>query len=322
MIAPYDVRNGGFTGGGINSVTKSGTNEWHASAYMYTKSPELQGHRVRDYVGQVSEFSNRQYGVSLSGPIVKNKLFFFVNGELDRQDEPISNRLADSRVSAADLDDLAKFLGDQFNYNPGGYDLSKTETRADRLTARIDWNINDRNTFSLKYYYLKSYNTNAPSTSGAPANGRGPNAYAMPFSSSYYRTNNDFNIVMADWNSTINDHMSNTLKVGYSRLRDYRDMDGGFFPQVDILKDGSSYTVFGTEANSYNNQLDTDIFQIQDNFTMNYGRHQITVGTQSDYRTFKNGFAQNYPGSWVFSRSTTLSSTCWPRRITWLRTAI
>ena len=95
MIAPYDVRNGGFTGGGINSVTKSGTNEWHASAYMYTKSPELQGHRVRDYVGQVSEFSNRQYGVSLSGPIVKNKLFFFVNGELDRQDEPISNRLAD-----------------------------------------------------------------------------------------------------------------------------------------------------------------------------------------------------------------------------------
>ena len=301
MIAPYDVRNGGFTGGGINSVTKSGTNEWHASAYMYTKSPELQGHRVRDYVGQVSEFSNRQYGVSLSGPIVKNKLFFFVNGELDRQDEPISNRLADSRVSAADLDDLAKFLGDQFNYNPGGYDLSKTETRADRLTARIDWNINDRNTFSLKYYYLKSYNTNAPSTSGAPANGRGPNAYAMPFSSSYYRTNNDFNIVMADWNSTINDHMSNTLKVGYSRLRDYRDMDGGFFPQVDILKDGSSYTVFGTEANSYNNQLDTDIFQIQDNFTMNYGRHQITVGTQSDYRTFKNGFAQNYPGSWVFS---------------------
>ena len=301
MIAPYDVRNGGFTGGGINSVTKSGTNEWHASAYMYTKSPELQGHRVRDYVGQVSEFSNRQYGVSLSGPIVKNKLFFFVNGELDRQDEPISNRLADSRVSAADLDDLAKFLGDQFNYNPGGYDLSKTETRADRLTARIDWNINDRNTFSLKYYYLKSYNTNAPSTSGAPANGRGPNAYAMPFSSSYYRTNNNFNIVMADWNSTINDHMSNTLKVGYSRLRDYRDMDGGFFPQVDILKDGSSYTVFGTEANSYNNQLDTDIFQIQDNFTMNYGRHQITVGTQSDYRTFKNGFAQNYPGSWVFS---------------------
>ncbi len=301
MVAPFDVRNGGFTGGGINSVTKSGTNEWHASAYMYTKSPELRGYRVSDYIGDVSEFTDRQYGVSLSGPIIKNKLFFFVNGELDRQDEPITNRLADSRVSAADLDDISKFLVDQFGYNPGSYDLSKTQTRADRLTARIDWNINEKNTFSLKYYYLKSYNTNSPSTSGAPANGRGPNAYAMPFSSTYYRSNNNFNIVMADWNSTINDHMSNTLKVGYSRLRDFRDMDGGFFPQVDILKDGSSYTVFGTEANSYNNQLDTDIFQIQDNFTMNFGNHQITVGTQSDYRSFKNGFAQDYPGSWVFS---------------------
>lgn len=301
MIAPYDVRNGGFTGGGINSVTKSGTNEWHASAYMYTKSPELQGRRVRDYIGQVSEFTNRQYGVSLSGPILRNKLFFFVNGELDRQDNPITNRLADSRVTAADLNDLSSFLRDQFDYTPGTYDLSKTETRADRITARVDWNINSKNTFSLKYYYLKSYNTNAPSTSGAPKNGRGPNAFSMPFSSSYYRTNNNFNILMADLNTTVNDHMSNSLKVGYSRLRDFRDMDGGFFPQVDILKDGSSYTVFGTEANSYNNQLDTDIFQIQDNFTMNFGKHQITVGTQSDYRTFKNGFAQNYPGSWVFS---------------------
>ena len=100
----------------------------------------------------------------------------------------------------------------------------------------------------------------------------------------------------------INDRMSNYLKIGYSRLRDYRDMDGGYFPQVDILDGGNNaYTTFGTEANSYNNQLNTDIWQIQDNFLMNFGKHQITVGTQSDYRAFKNGFAQNYPGSWVFN---------------------
>lgn len=302
MIAPYDVRNGGFTGGGINSVTKSGTNEWHASAYMYTKSPELRGYRVRDYIAPVTEFTNRQYGVSLSGPILKNKLFFFVNGEIDRQENPINYTTANSAADAGVLSDLASFLGKELNYNPGSFDVSKYETHADRITARIDWNINAKNTFSLKYYYLKSYTSNSPSTSGAPRNGRGPNAYAIPFSSAFYRTNNNFNIIMADLNTTVNDHMSNTLKVGYSRLRDFRDMDGGFFPQVDILDgNGNSYTVFGTEANSYNNQLDTDIFQIQDNFTMNFGKHQITVGTQSDYRTFKNGYAQNYPGSWVFS---------------------
>lgn len=301
MIAPYDVRNGGFTGGGINSVTKAGTNEWEASLYFYKKSPSMRGYRVKDYTANISEFKNNQYGVSLGGPIIKNKLFFFVNGELDRQENPINFTTKNSVPTAAEMDDLKSFLNKELNYNPGSYDLTKRETYGDRITARIDWNINTKNTLSVKYYYLKSYNTNSPSTSGTPTNGRGPNAYAIPFSSSFYRTNNNFHIVMADLNTIINSKMSNTLKVGYSRLRDFRDMDGGYFPQVDILKDGNSFTVFGTEANSYNNQLDTDIYQIQDNFTINAGKHQITIGTQSDYRSFLNGFAQNYPGAWVFS---------------------
>jgi len=302
MIAPFDVRNGGFTGAGINSVTKSGSNEYHASAYMYTKSPSMMGYRVKDEVIGVSEFSNHQYGISLSGPIIKNKLFFFVNGEMDRQENPISYTTENSEASADVLQDLSEFLESNLNYNPGKFNVNKSNTQADRITARLDWNINQKNVLSVKYYYLKSFNTNNPSTSGAPTNGRGPNAYSIPFSSTFYRTNNNFNIWMADLNTTINDRMTNYLKIGYSRLRDYRDMDGGYFPQVDILNgDNQAYTTFGTEANSYNNKLDTDIWQIQDNFIMNLGKHQITIGTQSDYRTFKNGFAQNYPGSWLFN---------------------
>lgn len=303
MIAPYDVRNGGFTGAGINSVTKSGTNEFHASAYMYTKSPSMMGYRVKDELLNVSEFSNHQYGISLSGPIIKNKLFFFINGEMDRQENPITYTTARSVADSGVLADLSSFLVDKLGYNPGEFDVSKTNTQADRITARLDWNINSKNVLSVKYYYLNSFNTNSPSTSGAPANGRGPNEYAIPFSSCFYRTHNNFNIVMADLNTTINDKMSNYLKIGFSALRDFRDMDGGYFPQVDILEPttGNAYTTFGTEANSYNNQLDTNIWQIQNNFLMNFGKHQITIGTQSDYRTFKNGFAQNYPGSWVFA---------------------
>ena len=302
MIAPYDVRNGGFTGAGINSVTKSGDNEFHVSAYMYTRSPALRGYRVKDEILNVSEFSNRQYGLSVSGPLVKNKLFYFLNAEMDRQENPINYTTANSEVEASVLQDLSNFLVDNFNYNPGKFDVSKRNTEADRITARLDWNINSKNVFSLKYYYLKSFNTNNPSTSGAPANGRGPNQYAIPFSSTFYRANNNFNIIMADLNTIINDRMSNYFKIGYSRIRDFRDMDGGFFPQVDILtKDGTqAYTTFGTEANSYNNQLDTDIWQIQDNLVINLNKHQLTLGTQSDYRKFRNGFAQNYPGAWVF----------------------
>ncbi len=305
MIAPYDVRNGGFTGAGINSVTKSGTNNFRASAYMYVKSPDLMGYRIKDEILDVTEFSNKQYGVSISGPIIKNKLFFYINGEIDRQELPITYTTANSAVDPAHLKDLSVFLNEQFGYNPGSFDLTKRNTEADRLTVRLDWNINSRNALSLKYYYLKSFNTNNPSTSGAPLNGRGPNEYAIPFTSAFYRGNNNFNIVIADLNTTISDNMSNYFKIGYSALRDFRDMDGGFFPQVDILNGNAgnlmAYTTFGTEANSYNNRLNTDIFQIQDNFVINQGKHQITIGTQSDYRSFSNGFAQNYPGAWVFS---------------------
>jgi hypothetical protein len=305
MIAPYDVRNGGFTGAGINSVTKSGTNDVHASAYYYVKSPALVGYRIKNNVLPVSEFSNKQYGLSISGPIIKNKLFFYLNGELDRQETPITYTTDNSLAKAATLQGISDFLNQQLNYSPGSYNLAKYNTQADRLTARLDWNVNSKNALSLKYYHLKSFTTNKPSTSGAPKNGRGPNEYAIPFSSVFYRSNNNFDIVIMDLNTTINSEMSNYFKVGYSRLRDFRDMDGGFFPQVDILNgDGTNLmamTTFGTEGNSYNNKLNTDIWQIQNNFVWNKGNHQLTLGTQSDFRKFANGFAQNYPGAWVFT---------------------
>ena len=304
MIAPFDVRNGGFTGAGINSVTKSGSNDFHASAYTYVKSPDLMGYRVKDQIQSVSDFTNRQSGISLSGPILKNKLFFFLNGEMDRQENPITYTTKNSAVDPAVLQDLSNFLNEEFGYSPGSYDMTKYNTHADRITARLDWNLNSKNALSIKYYYLKSFNTNSPSSSGAPLNGRGPNQYAIPFSSCFYRTNDNFNILIADLNTIINDKMTNYFKVGYSAIRDFRDMDGGYFPQVDILNGGSplqAYTTFGTEANSYNNQLNTDIWQIQDNFIINLNKHQITIGTQSDYRSFKNGYAQNYPGAWVFN---------------------
>ena len=314
MIAPYDVRNGAFTGAGINSVTKSGSNQWHASAYMYTKSPSMTGYRQKDDINTVTEFSNHQYGISLSGPIIKNKLFFYLNGEMDRQEKPVNykpratkNDEVTGEFSFADaqtLEQLSQLLQTKFDYNPGTYNVGSIPTEADRITARVDWNINQKNTLSVKYFYLKSFATNSPSTSGAPTNGRGANAYAIPFSSCYYRTNNNFNIVMADLVTNINDRMSNTLKVGYSALRDYRDMDGGFFPQVDILDGtsaGNAFTTFGTEVNSYNNMLNSDIYQIQDNFTWIIDKHQLTFGTQSDYRKFKNGYGYSFAGSWRYS---------------------
>ena len=314
MIAPYDVRNGAFTGGGINSVTKSGNNIWNGSAYYYTKSPSTRGYIQKEDIIAVTDFFSRQYGATLSGPIIKNKLFFFVNAEFDRQEVPNSWRPRANKTtpvtgyySAADvetLDEIVSLLKDNFNYNPGTYNVTSTPTEADKITARLDWNINQKNKLSFKYFYLKSFNTNNPSSSGAMSNGRGPNSYAIPFSSAYYRTNNNFNIFIAELNTIVNSKMSNSLTVGYSRLRDFREMDGGFFPEVSI-GDGTasknSLTTFGTEANSYNNKLDSDIYQIQDNFIINLNKHQLTFGTQSDYRMFVNGYANSFAGQWQFA---------------------
>lgn len=310
-LSPFDVRNGGFTGGSVNSVTKSGTNDWSASAYMYTKSPDLQGYRQGTQTAGVTDFNNKQYGFSLSGPIIKNKLFFFVNGELDRQDKPTSSYRAKgaegagsttSNVTVEQLQAIKDFLGEQFNYNPGSYNVGTVPTSGDRLTARLDWNIDAKSTLSLKYYYLKSFNTSEPSSSDATGT-RSASEWAMPFSSTYYRTNNDFNIVMAELNTRINDRMSNSLTAGASFFRDYRDMDGGFFPQVDILwanNPSETMTTFGTEANSYNNMLNTDVYQIQDNLTYLLGKHQFTAGVSADLRKFKNGYGRNYAGTWKF----------------------
>ncbi|MCL2028602.1 MAG: TonB-dependent receptor, partial [Bacteroidales bacterium] len=198
MIAPYDVRNGGFTGGAVNSVTKSGSNEFHASMYMYSRSPALMGYRAKDEIVAVSEFSNKQYGLSLSGAIIPNKFFYFVNAEMDRQDLPISYTTKNSAADASVLQDLSDFLQSELGYNPGFFDKDKRETQADRITIRLDYNLNPKNTLSLKYYYLKSFATVNPSTSGQPNGGRGPNQYSIPFSSCFYRTNNNFNIFIAD----------------------------------------------------------------------------------------------------------------------------
>lgn len=327
MIAPFDVRNGAFTGAGINTVTKGGTNEWHGSGYYYFRSPELEGRKQKTLTLDKNEFNYNQKGFSVGGPIIKNKLFVFLNGEMDRMENPINWQPSpgpgqqgdgQSIVDVQTLQRFSDFLVEKFDYNPGKYNTSNIPTQADRITARVDWNINQKNILSVKYFYLKSFNTNMPSGSGATGGSRSPSADRIPFSSSYYRTNNNFNIIMADLVTNISARLSNTLKFGYSALRDFRDMDGGFFPQVDILNGtGWSYysgaksadyvkgslisTTIGTEENSYNNKLNSDIWQIQNNLMISAGKHFITIGTQSDLRKFVNGYARSYAGVWEFN---------------------
>ena len=330
-IAPYDVRQGSFTGAGINAVTRSGTNKFSGSAYFFYRNQGFVGKKVGDFQQDYPNFNLKNYGFRLGGPIVKDKLFFFINGEQeDRVDPPTGNYLANrpglaapgsssttSAASARDLDILSSFLQTNYGYNPGPYENYSLRTFSRKATAKIDWNISANHRFNIKYNYLKSYRDVTPSGSGAlgPANiGRSQSQFGLPFYSSYYTINNNLNSVIAELNSTFGSRFSNNLTAGYSAFRDFRESPaGGVFPLVDIgtatsrtaaggnINATNSLTSFGYEPFSAFNILNSDVYQLGDNFTAFLGKHNVTLGTYNELYKFTNGFSPNYYGNYSFN---------------------
>jgi len=315
-ISPYDVRQGGFSGAGINSVTRSGTNQFKGSVYTYIRNPDLLGYNVKTNKVPKGEFEYNLRGASVGGPIIKNKLFFFLSGEQERQSAPATTLVANkpgqtavpnviSQAVADTLDALKIFLGSKFGYDPGVYQDYNYRTNSDKITVRIDYNINDKNTLTLKYNYLKSIQDKTVSNSGAVGS-RQPSNTGLPFSGNGYVQNNNFNIVIAELNSRISSKISNKFQLGYSALRDFRaPLASGDFPLVDILNgQGQTYTSFGYEPFTYNNLLNTDVYQVSDIFSYYTGKHELTLGAQVYKKDFKNGFAPNYEGLYIFNSLT------------------
>ncbi len=323
-VSPYDVRQGGFSGAGINTVTKSGTNKFVGDIYTYLKGPGTQGYNVEDVTLAKSPFSFYTRGASLGGPIIKNKLFFYVNYEEVKQTAPAytvvasnaSSAATPGSVSQANTDTLAalsQFLQSKFGYNPGSFQGYSFATFSKKVTAKLDWNINSKNTLTLKYNYLRSYSEQPQSTSRTGAGFvRGPASqnftYGLPFSGSKYLINNNFDILIAELNTRFSKSFSNKFQVGYTRERDPRapGVPGTTLPLIDILNGtgntyGSNiYTSFGYETYTYNNLINTDVYQLADIATLYKGKHEITFGTQDYYRQYTDAFAPNYAGGYQF----------------------
>jgi outer membrane receptor for ferrienterochelin and colicin len=314
-VSPFDVTLGRFAGTGINTVTKSGTNEFKGSVYYYKRTTGLQGSHVGAIDVAKAPIDYNQRGINLGGPIIKNKLFLFVSGEQERIKDPATNYTAlrpgqtaggtVSQASYGALDSLRTFLKSKYNYDAGPFENYQLRTQSDKITAKLDWNIDDKNTLSIKYFYLKSLRDVYPSNSGSPNGGRQPSAFTLPFFSSYYTINNNFNIGIAELNSRISSSVANKLTLGYQALRDFRTSPGSTaFPLVDIQNGSATakdLTAFGYEPFTANNVLNTDIYQLSDNLTIYKGNHEINLGTSNEIDQFKNGFAPNYNGAYVFS---------------------
>jgi hypothetical protein len=304
-IAPYDVRQGGFVGAGVNTVTKSGTNTFKGTVYTQARNNNMVGTKARTRTFDPGEFSYNQLGFALGGPIIKDKLFFFSSFEVEQLVQPGTTYRANNgtetaggnvtRVLASDLDSLSSFLRRRFNYETGPYQGYDNETPATRLLLKFDYNINDRNKLNVRFTNLNSNTDVLLSNSSSLGFGnRRTSIDALNFQNSNYQIKENIRSVVGEWNSSINNSMSNNLIVGYTYQDESRASRGSFFPFVDILKDGVTYTSFGFEPFTPNNELRYKTFQIQNNFIVVAGAHTMTFGFSGERYESENVF---FPGS-------------------------
>jgi len=294
-IAPFDVREGGFTGAGINTVTKSGTNEFKSSIYTYTRNENLIGNKV----GSQKVFSSpslqySQSGVSVSGPIIKNKLFFFVNFENEHRADPGSNYRADgtSRVSSSVMDTISARLKSEYNYDTGPYQDYNHNTDNVKMLAKLDWNIDEKNNLSFRMNTLDASRDLHPHPFVLSYNntGRGPNASSLPFKNSGYEINNELTSYALETNSMIGSNMANRFFISKNIFRDYRAPFSEPFPTIEIGEAGVTYTTAGHEPFSIHNILDQDVLQISNSLTYYSGQHAITAGFNYENFKFFNSF--------------------------------
>jgi hypothetical protein len=288
-IAPYDVRQGNFVGAGINSVTRSGTNRFAGSGFYQFRDNGMVGTEAKDSTVNPGVFDFKNGGGWVSGPVKKNKLFFFGSLEGEKFAQPATTFRANNggetvggsvtRVAKSDLDNLATFLKSNFSYDPGPYQDYDFATPGRRMLAKFDYNINNRNKLSFRYNQLDSDTDVLLSNSSSLGFGtRRTNTFGLNYQASNYTILENIKSGIGELSTIFGTKMSNNLIVGYNQSDESRGDVGTLFPLVDILQSGSVYTTFGSEPFTPNNELRYHNYQVQDNLTRFGEKHSLTVG--------------------------------------------
>lgn len=300
-LAPFDVRQGGFTGAGINAVTKSGSNEIKGTVYTFIRNEGMSGSNVDGVDAPNLDYSSNITGLSIGGPIIKNKLFFFVNAEAVRKTELAhgfealkadgSNASLPNTTSVleSDIQAVQAHYRNNWGYEPGAYQGYTHDTYNNKFLAKIDWNLSDKHTLMMRYNFLDSYKDILPHPEAI--GGRGPTSFRLPFENSSYRIFNKINSYVAELNSNISSNLSNKLMVSYTEFRDHREPKSAPFPVIDIQDaNGLISITAGSEMFSTNNVLDQNVFQFTNNLTWFQNDHTWTFGVNYEQFKFDNSF--------------------------------
>lgn len=328
VVAPFDVRQTNFIGGGVNAITKSGTNRFKGTAYTYLYNQDMRGNKIGDVdFGERPKESRNLYGFTLGGPIIKNKLFFFVNGEIEKRPgqvvtwRPSTSGVADlkkseSRTSIADMDRVKQHLISNYGYDPGSYTDYPGDESNRKILARIDWNVNSKNRLSLRYNYTmnEAWNpTNGNSTDAGYRNQtRGYDRisqYGMAYSNSIYSMDNIVNTFSGELNSRFSNSLSNQFLATYSKIQDMRGSPSAKFPFIDILvgRDDNGvpiiepYISAGYELFTWNNGVNNNVLTVTDNLTYYLNNHKITAGLSYEYQLANNAYMRNGTGYYRYA---------------------
>jgi hypothetical protein len=292
QLAPYDVKLGNFTGGSINAVTKSGTNDFHGSIYSYGRNQSLMGKSVDGRKTKIgSDFHDYQNGATIGGPIVKNKAFFIINFEQTRRQEPSFYNVGDpgAAMTLAEGQQIANQLRTKYGYDPGSYmGAYKVFTKSDKFFGRLDFKLNDKNTFTVRGIYTKGSGNNLERSSTNFQFG----------STDFTQIDKNYNVT-AELKTKLSNNLNNLFSVSYINVHEYRDFPKPLAPYIDI--DNGRITL-GTwrEASIFNTKQQT--FEVSDNVTLTKGINKFTFGTHNEFYDLTYGFINSWNGRIEYSR--------------------
>jgi len=305
-IAPFDVRQGGFTGANVNSVTRSGTNTMRGTIYSFYRTDALQGNTVNgSTVAANPSLSYVQSGFGIGGPLMRNKFFFYLNAEVERTEDPGSDFVASrgaqcgttnqplgvSRVCSTTMDSIRTLMQSSYGYDTGPYEGYIFHTDNNKLLLRLDYQLNANDNIMLRYNYLDAKREQGPHPFVLSFNntGRGPNSGSLPFRNSGYTINNDLHSIAFEMNMR-RTGWANRLFLSYNRFRDRRDPFSAPFPTLEVGEAGTQYTTVGHEPFSIHNILSQDVLQLTNNVSLYRGSHTFDVGLNFESFSFFNSF--------------------------------
>ena len=302
VIAEFDVRNGGFSGGLVNAITRSGTNSYKGSVFGYYRDDSFFGDGP-DVLGELGDFEETQYGFRLGGPIAKDKAFFFVNADLEERTRPSGWSIDGSSGQAfADgtlVEEAQRFreiLIDRYGFDPGGLGEDSQDNPSDKLFGRLDVNLAEGQAFTIRHNYVD-----------AARDVNRPDSFTYEWPSEAYDFQTETNSTVAQLNSVFSSSMFGEGRLAYQVVKDRRaGRDGVTFPWIEIedvngFAAGRNEFEAGTEPFSTRNAVDQDILELHYDLTWLKGDHTITLGTHNELFQFENLFIQNAFGSYQFA---------------------